>query len=181
MRRAFSILELLAATALAALMMLAFLHVIGSVGRTRAAMARRGGDEAWKADLLETLRRDLVNATGIRYDGGRVTLTGHAALDRATLAPGHEPVAVTYGVRSVGGRGWLFRRQAPRDGFSAGPAWEELVCPDVTGFSLRPATTLQAAALTAKGPDEPQPLPPAVVVEMQGPSGRVLEQTLVIR
>jgi hypothetical protein len=177
MRRAFTILEMLAATALTALLMLAVFQVIGSVGRTRAAMARQPETGFWKADLLDTLRRDLSNSTAVRYEAGGVTLTGHGALDRATLAPTDEPVTVTYGIATIAGRNWLYRLQTPRAAAARQP-WRELVCADVTDFSVRPVATV-ALPMAREGQDA-QPTPAAVVVEIAGPAVHVRE-TMVLR
>jgi hypothetical protein len=174
MRRAFTILEMLAATALTALLMLAVFQVIGSIGRTRAAMAKQPETGFWKADLLDTLRRDLSNSTAVRYEAGGVTLTGHGALDRATLAPTDEPVTVTYGIATLAGRSWLYRLQTPRAGATRRP-WRELVCADVTDFSVRPV-----AIPVARESQDAQPVPAAVVVEVVG-SGVNVRETMVLR
>lgn len=178
MRKAFTILEMLAATALAALLMLAVLHVIGSVGRTRAALAREF-DPAWRAQVLETLRLDLTHSTGVRYEPNGVTLTGHAGLDRATLAPDHKPVTVAYGLATVAGRNWLYRRQTPRAGSGRQP-WRELLCADVTTFSVRPAAA-PADRPAAHGDQEEEPLPVAVSVEITGPAGAIARETVVLK
>jgi hypothetical protein len=177
MRRAFTILEMLAATALTALLMLAVFQVIGSIGRTRAAMAKQPETGFWKADLLDTLRRDLSNSGSIRYELRGVTLTGHAALERATLAPTDEPVIVTYGITTIAGRNWLYRLQTSRAGV-ARRSWRELVCADVTEFSVRPAGPV--AIPVARESQDAQPVPSAVVVEFAGPGVNVRE-TMVLR
>jgi hypothetical protein len=177
MRRAFTILEMLAATALTALLMLAVFQVIGSIGRTRAALARQPETGFWRADLLDMLRRDLSNATAVRYEAGGVTLTGHGALNPATLAPTDEPVTVTYGIATIAGRSWLYRLQTPRAGVARRP-WRELVCADVTEFSVRPAAT--AALPVAREGRDAQPVPAAVLVEVAGPGVNVRE-TMVLR
>ena len=178
MRRAFTILEMLAATALTALLMLAVLHVIGSVGRSRAAMARQP-DSAWRANVLETLRLDLGHSTGVRFQPDGITLTGHAGLDPLTLAPDHQPVSVTYGITTLAGRSWLYRRQAPRAG-SGRQQWRELLCVDVTTFSVRPVNAAADRA-EAGGDPEIEPLPPAVVVEIAGPAGGPARETVVLK
>ena len=189
MRKAFTTFELLAATALAAVLMVVVFQVIGSIGRTRVASLGQRESPAWKSDLLDGLRRDLTNSTGLDVlrDGG-IVLTGHAALDRSTLAPVHEPVVVKYGLMSVHGRGWLYRRQWQRNGFSGSSPWQELLCPDVVAFSVRPAVSVTTplvvppATQNAGGVDEVlPPVPPAVVVRLEIADGRVWEETLVVR
>jgi hypothetical protein len=158
--------------------MLAVFQVIGSIGRTRAAMARQPETGFWRADLLDTLRRDLSNSSAARYEKGSITLIGHGALDRSTLAPTDEPVTVTYGITTIAGRGWLYRLQTPRAGATRRP-WRELVCADVTGFSVRPAAT--TALPVAREGQDAQPLPAAVVVEVVGPGGVNVRETVVLR
>ena len=182
----FTLVELLAAMALTAVLMLAVLHVVGSLGRSRMAMERRAAAAnvaPWREDLIETLRRDLGGAAGLRYVPNGVVLAGHAALRRASLAPADEPVTVSYGLTEIHGRTWLCRRQVARDGYPGGDEpWTELVCPDVTAFEVTPATT---AAVTldaaAQAKSEFQPVPAAASVRVTLADRSVLEQVLVLR
>jgi prepilin-type N-terminal cleavage/methylation domain-containing protein len=174
MRKAFTLLELLACTALTALLMLAILKIVASLGASRAALARQPQVEFWRADLLDTLRRDLTNASQVRFQAGGITLVSHASLDPADLAFGHQPATVFYGVTTLHGRRWLVRRQSSRDTLSNTTPFVELLCPDVTDFSVRPATALVTTA-------DAVPVPPMVTVSIDGPSGVVVNQTLVLR
>ena len=174
MRKAFTLLELLACTALTALLMLAILKIVASLGASRAAMARQPQVQPWRADLLDTLRRDLTNASQVNFRSDGITLVSHASLDPADLTLGHQPVTVVYGVTTLHGRTWLVRRQSPRDTVSNTAPFAELLCPDVTAFSIRPATAPVAAV-------DAVPVPPVVMVSIDGPSGTVLHQTLVLR
>lgn len=145
-RRAFTLIELVAASALAAMLVLVLFQVIGSFGRTRMALDRSAAEHAsaaqdpWKSDMLDMLRWDLANSTERKLEPGRVTLTGHGSLDLRTLASGHMPVVVTYEFERRGGRGFLVRRQAGEQ------AWTELLCADVTGFSVEQASRARGNA-----------------------------------
>ena len=174
MRKAFTLLELLACTALTALLMLAILKIVASLGASRAAMARQPQVQPWRADLLDTLRRDLNNASQISFQAGGITLVSHASLDPADLTLGHQPATVVYGLTTLHGRTWLVRRQSPRDALSNTAPFAELLCPDVTAFSVRPATALVTTA-------DAVPVPPMVMVSVVGPTGPVVNQTLVLR
>ena len=174
MRKAFTLLELLACTALTALLMLAILKIVASLGASRAALARQPQVEPWRADLLDTLRRDLTNASEVTFRPDGVTLVSHAWLDPEDMTLGHEPATVVYGLSALHGRTWLVRRQSPRDTLSNTTPFAELVCPDVTSFSVRPAG---AFANTST----PVPVPPMIEVSIDGPSGPVVHQTLVLR
>jgi hypothetical protein len=207
MRRAFTILELLAATALTALLMLAVLHVIGSLGASRVTLASHAGAAAWRSDLLDTLRRDLVNSSQATFQKDQMTLTGHAALDRATLALHHQPVTIVYGLATIHGRTWLVRRQSSRDGSSNQGVWAELLCPDITGFTVKGWATASAVGARffskganpetiapppingsatlvtvdlAKGPAK-ETVPAVVSISLEGPAGPVMNETVVIR
>jgi hypothetical protein len=176
-RRAFTILELLAATALTALLMAAVLHVVGALGVTRATLARQPADDS---EMLVQLRRDLTNATAAAFARDSITLTSHELLDPATLNSLQDPVTVTYEVASVHGRRWLVRRQTSRTAAENRIPMTELVCPDVAGFSVR------AAGLTPVGqPGEREALkgavPSVVRVELRAVSGLTTTRTLVLR
>jgi hypothetical protein len=182
MRRAFTILELLAATALTALLMIAVLHVIGSLGRSRAALLRQPDAGAWRSDLLDSLRHDLANATTASFRPNCITVAGHGALDRNTFARIHEPVTVVYGLATIHGRRWLVRRQTPRDGLSNEPGWSELLCADVTAFNVQPAGATILAPLDIAGDGAPnETIPPVVTVWLDGPGGRIMSETLVLQ
>jgi hypothetical protein len=184
MRRAFTILELLAATALTALLMAAVLHVVGAIGASRAALARHAGAGAgaWQTDLIDLVRRDMTNASKVTFRADGMTLTSHAALDAGTREFQHEPVTVVYGLSVIDGRSWLVRRQSPREGLSHGPAWAELICPDVTGFVVRRASStagVNASSLAVVG--MPQDVPAAVTISLTGADAAVTNETVVLR
>ena len=182
--RGFTLVELLAATALTAVLMLAVLQVLGTLGRSRSAMEKRDGAAApWREDLVNTLRGDLSGATGVRYAPNGIVLATHAALRPGSLVPADEPVTVTYGLTEIHGRSWLCRRQAARAGFSgAGEPWTELLCPDVTAFELTPA----AAALVQVDPaasakSDLRPVSAAASLRVTLADGSVIEQVLTLR
>ena len=188
-RRAFTAVELLAATALAAALMLVVVRVIGSIGRAQRDVAA-GPSDAWKADLLDTLRRDLANARDVRPEGGRLVITGVGSLDRDTLSPGHDAVTVVYELRSLAGREWLVRHQSPAPGDSSGGAgWTELLCPDVSAFAVE-VQARRAAPAQASEPSRAKPrrraaprggVPARLVVRLTGPGGLRLDEVIVGR
>ena len=176
MRRAFTLVELLAATALSAVLMLAVLQVIGSIGRSRPA--RGDTDLSQRDDLVELLRRDLSQSTSIRFGSNEVTLTGHSAIEPGTRALSHQPVTVTYVVMTIGGRSWLVRRQIARNGRSMDAPYIELVAPDVSRLEIQP-TGMTVVALAPSG--EGQPIPPTVVIRLTGSDGKTWERELILR
>lgn len=182
MRRAFTLLELLAATALSALLMVAALHVLATLFLDRRTMAQRPGPQVWRADLLDTIRRDLTGSTGVQYGTNKLVLTGHAALDRDTLAPRDEPVTVSYEIAMLHGKPWLTRRQAARNARNSAGPWIELLCPDVVGFSVRPGVAeLGTGPLSGTPADAAQAVPASVVVRIETAGQTPVEETLVLR
>jgi prepilin-type N-terminal cleavage/methylation domain-containing protein len=175
MRRGFTILEMLVATALTAVLLAAVFQVIGSLGRSRAALARQADNSAWKSDLLETLRRDLINSIAVSFRANGITLSGHSALQQNTLACDHLPVTVNYGLVNIHGRSWLVRTQAPRGGLSNESGWTELVCPDVSTFTVKSASLISPVGV------EGAVVPPVVSVVVDGPGGGMISDTLVVR
>jgi len=134
MKRGFTLVEMLAASAMAALLLVTVLVVISSLGRERRAMAERSKVQT-PPDLTEIIRWDLVNARSIGTVRGVVTLSGFGTLDPDSLAPTpHRPVEVVYEVRRAAGKSWLVRRQRAPDNFDLSST--ELVCSGVAGLSI---------------------------------------------
>jgi prepilin-type N-terminal cleavage/methylation domain-containing protein len=174
-RRAFTLIELLAASALSALIMLVLLQVIASISRSRVAVARemnsRTGQTRWKSEVIQLLRRDMLNATTARLEVGRLTLTGHGSVDRNRLHARHEPVSVVYEVD----RGRLIRRQMARDGMPRENDFGEIVCAGVTRFSLEPASRPRGVNI----PRDPLAIP--LRVQLAGATGILLDEVIVAR
>ena len=185
-RGAFTLLELLAASALSAVLMVVLLQVIGTLARGRVVLERdAAADEApWQADLAENLRWDLLNATEVEAGPNRLVLTGHGSLDRATLSAGHEPVTVVYALRRLGSRTWLVRRQSPRGMAGGGRGWTELVCPDVTGFvveSMDAGPPLPAVIRSRRRRPELSASTGTVRVRVEGLAGPLVDRVIVLR
>lgn len=175
MRRAFTTVELLAATALTAVLMVAVLHVIGSIGRNRAALMRQQGPDPAHAAVLDALRWDLTHARSARFAPGRLTLSGYGAADRDTLAPRHLPATVVYEAVTVAGRRWLVRRQAPRDALAGRGEWSELLCADALRFTAEPARPPQGGTARAAT----RGVPPAVRVRIDLAGGTSIDEVVV--
>ncbi len=173
MRRGFTILELLVATALTALLMVAILHVISALGRSNAALARQE-NTGWRTDLLDALRHDLSSATTAGFRHNAVILSGHGALDRSSLVRTQEPVTVIYGVAQIHGRPWLVRTQSPRGGSAQAP-WAELMCADVKSFSV------QVPGARSPADEGEEAIPPVVSIIVESASDTVLNETMVLR
>jgi prepilin-type N-terminal cleavage/methylation domain-containing protein len=177
----FTLIELLAASALAALLMLVLFQVIGSLGRTRMALSRSEArhpgaiQTPWKSDLLDSFRWDLGNATERKLQWNRITLQGHGSLDRSTLAAGHDPVTVMYLLERRAGRSCLVRWQARRTGLENVDDWSELVCADVSAFSVEPVQRRRDPNSNDDASAE------TFVLRVDGSAGHLLDEVIVLK
>ena len=96
-RCGFTLLELLAATAIAAVLLTAVLRVVMLIDRTRSNYSGDVADEPRvPARVLALIEQDLGVASWVRAEINQVTLEGPCGLDRGTLEPAHEPATVSY-------------------------------------------------------------------------------------
>lgn len=152
---ALTLVELMAALAIASMLTVATFSTVGSLLRARkvgeGALDRSPQSAAWRP----VLSRDLLNATEYTATGAGFALRTHAWLDRRTLDSACLDSSVAYEVRRVGERNWLVRTQRSQFGGD----FADIVCPDVA--SIRLAAPSDAAAPGA-GTDE-------AFLAMQGP------------
>ena len=155
--RGFTLVEVVAATALSAVLLTVVLAVVRTVHRPAGGTADDAVSLA--VPLADQLRWDVANAIVMRAGDRGLTLVGYGSLDPATLAPTREPTAVTYAVRTVGGRAWLVREQSALDARAEGGTWSELVAADVAGLTVdAPASAADASAATRPAAEDPTPL-----------------------
>jgi prepilin-type N-terminal cleavage/methylation domain-containing protein len=174
-RRAFTLVELLAAMALSAVLMLAVFQVVGTLGRTRAVMIASAGQPLWHDRVRELLRRDLAQSSLAKFEPSALTLIGSASIRSAMQDVTHEPVMVTYTIRSLHGRPWLVRQQAGRVVRGTEKPFVELVCPDVAEFAV--ASSQGVAVASPEG----QAIPGVVAVTFRMTSGETWGGDIVVR
>lgn len=142
LRHGFTAVEMLAATALSALLMLTVVQVIGALARDRHVMdeaeRRAPSSQPPCSALAELFRQDLAHTSRLEYKANSIVLTGHALLDGTTREPTHRPSVVRYLLWKVGERSWLVRQQGTPDPPSRRDAALDLLWPNVAGFELRP-------------------------------------------
>ncbi len=148
--RAFTLLELLLATALTAVVMIAVLAVVGDLGAPGAAegvapQRTAGGRETVEAPpepgtleaWMQLLREDLHNAGAVDTSRkNELALTGFAALAGPSRRRTHRPVRVLYRIEVIDGRHWLVRRQEALDLRSTENVERDLVCCGLRRFEV---------------------------------------------
>ena len=150
--KAFTMVELLAATALSAMLMIGVLGVIGVIGE-RASSPLTLIDQPPDDALLRQLRWDLSHARSICVEGDRLLLRGYGGL-ADDGRPAHRPADVSYAVALLGQRPWLVRRQSELDALTNLNSRRDLLMADVC------AMRILFAAPSAVGGDPPALGPP---------------------
>lgn len=155
MKRAFTLIEMLAATALSALLMVGLMRVIGTVrspGRSEPSPLARNASEAHEGllDAVNLIEWDLVHARTIQLGQNTVTVEGYGSLQRtdglsrddfSRIARPHRPVRVRYLLRTIAGQTWLIRQQTDLDDPTNRSTWTELVACGVDRFEWVPEQT----------------------------------------
>jgi prepilin-type N-terminal cleavage/methylation domain-containing protein len=137
-RRGFTLVEILLAVTIAAVLMAGVLAVLTGVGRDhRRLMAEDKPNRPSAA--IELLRWDLTNARTVIPIAGGVILEGHGGIDPTSLTPNNRLTRVTYRVRRDARESNLFREQQYLDDAIRPQPWEDLVSRDVHAIGVSPA------------------------------------------
>jgi prepilin-type N-terminal cleavage/methylation domain-containing protein len=186
-RDAFSLVEMLVATALAAVLMAAVLTIAAGVSRDRRRLEVSESTPSPDV-MIERIRWDLTNASAMipSPDGLNLTLIGHGGIDRQTLRPTGRLARVAYHCRRVGSTHCLVREQAYLDDPANPNPWRDLVACDVASLRLAPLSTDadpvdEELYLRAGGPNRvPLHVPSRAQLQLGTTSGLVIRE-LVLR
>lgn len=111
-RLAFTLVEFVAATALATLLLVAVLGVAAAFAKSAARRERAVTPPLWQHRLAEQIRWDFEQAREVRKVGSRLELRGYGDVE-ANSPTTRRLVEVTYQTESLAHRTWLTRRQRP--------------------------------------------------------------------
>lgn len=112
---AFTLVEVLSATALMSILMVGLIHVIGSLSPAAQAEVVASADSQNTEEMLvKLIESDLSHAHAVRQIGESLVLGGHHHLTAGGLRL-HRPVRVVYEVKSLEGKSILVRRQEALD------------------------------------------------------------------
>jgi len=138
-RKAFTLLELLLANMLIAILLGALLLVISSLSREQKKIAA-ATDQDPTNSILALLRRDLANSESARPLPNQrgFSLIGHAGLDSKSLTPTDRRTRVIYETRRRAGILCLIREQTYLDDAIKPQHFEELLATNITALSLSP-------------------------------------------
>lgn len=141
--RAFTLLEMLLATTLAALLLAAVLNLTAALSRDRVRIDQAASVRSPGA--LDLIRSDLSNSLAILSNTGtELELLGYAGIDPQSLVADRRLTRVLYRIERRGAASVLLREQVYLDDMIRPDAWSDLVAVG--------ATRLTVAALTAEAP-----------------------------
>src|SRR5438034_2044328 len=126
--RGFTLVELIAASALAAVLCLAGMSVVASLGRTQRAFDRDEQAQIWNLGLEELIARDLRCAARVEAGENRLALDTYTCIDPQTRQTLPLLVHVVYRLGRVRDRSLLIREQSPVDADPSAKTSVDLVC-----------------------------------------------------
>lgn len=136
-KQGFTLVEVVAALALAGVLLTVLLTVTTRVNSARAADRR---DRIRADGLIGLLRHDLIHARSLESSPNNIIITGYGGLDRRTLEPTHRPARVTYRVLRIDGETGilpvLVREQVDLDNRTNREAFIELVAIGIVSFTI---------------------------------------------
>lgn len=154
--------ELVAATALAAVLMIAVLQVTASLGSTQAMLDRhQSRHAAWEQALTRQLASDVRQARDIKVRPHRLILGGAIGQTDQTVDADHQPATVTYKILRFAGHRFLVRDQKNLLDRTNHNTRVELLCGGVKRFTVRrkKATAKQPVSGAKKRPSLPSSWP----------------------
>ncbi len=137
-RKAFTLLELLLANMLIAILLGALLLVVSSLSRDQKKRTTAAQDQDPTNSILTLLRRDLANsefARALPNQRGFI-LTGHAGLDSKSLTPTDRRTRVIYEIHRRANTLCLTREQTYLDDAIKPQHFQELIATNITSLSL---------------------------------------------
>lgn len=139
-RTGLTAIELLAASALAALMTVAVSGILGAMALQRRELPTSQTSAAWQRRLAEQVRWDFSNARQFRCNGEELMLSGFGAREFGFTSrrPTHRPAQISYRIKKIGERHWLIRRETHLDERALVNFRSEIVCADADRIDVQP-------------------------------------------
>lgn len=132
----FTAVELLAASALAVLLIVSVMGIVGQVANSQSNLIKHHPSHTWKMRLRSQLEKDFSNTRRIVPRGSEIVLKGFGSSDMQTGIAKLGPSRITYQIRGSGKETWLVRRETRLDLPPGQNTWSEICCYGVTHFDL---------------------------------------------
>jgi type II secretory pathway component PulJ len=164
-RSAFTLVELLAALSLTALLTAGLAGSLRGLNAQRKITADKLADRPARRRFLAQLEREIAQANHLRAAPNRLVIVGFGSLDPSDSSNSHQPIEIEYAIETISNRSELVRRQraVPQLNNQRRPA--ESILADVTTF--------QVSALEENGAKDGTAvwqgaIPPRVLVTLGG-------------
>lgn len=131
-----TLLELVAATLLAAMLCVAVLGMTADCARRQQQIVSELPARPWLAPLSEQIRWDILQARSFRLRADSLELHGFGSRDFSTAVAYHGPAVITYQVVTDGNVRWLLRKELHVDDLSNQYFRAEFVCGDIGSIKL---------------------------------------------
>lgn len=163
-RIAFTMVEVLAATILSALLSVAVLGVIAGMSNQKKALEATAKGLAWKRNFVEQLRWELAQSDSILINNNSLGISGQVRRNPDLGNPTHELATAYYQITSIAGQKWLIR-----DELKAGsPNERSLVACSIEGLSCAQIDANGEELTIEASGDSPDwmPIPGEVVIRI---------------
>lgn len=187
-RRGLTLIELVVATALAALLMAAVAGVMRSLVMQKKVLLSNDPPTPWKDRLRDQLRWDFANARRFSAEAARLRLVGYGGADFDTGALTQRPTEVVYETIDVGPRSWLVRREIHLDASTLHNRRSDIVCAGVRALVVRRIeeqpvdVRREPPAKPAAGSTPLSPVPDQLRLMLFGPDEEtLLNEVLLLR
>lgn len=173
--RGMTMIELLAATVLASMLMVSVIGILLTISAQARALRTAATAIPWREQLRAQLRWDLSNTKTMTWNAGELRLHGLAGRDFATATVTQLPSEVVYSIRRLAGQNWLLRSEQDVDSRSNRNRRTELVCFGVERFDFRLLDRDESL------PQRPSPVPRAFRMVLHADTGSepVMEQSVL--
>lgn len=136
-QKAMTLIELLAASALAALLMTAMFGVLGAMSVERRTLFENRAVEPWRDQLIEQLRWDFSNARRMSVTSEELHLIGYGGRDFTTEEATLRPTEVVYIIKNDGHCKWLLRKEIHLDSNSLHNSRIEIAGKGITAIAVQ--------------------------------------------
>jgi len=176
-RAGLTLVELLAALAVATIVTVAAMNVTARLAHSAAAEQARHEQQSIDVPLRELLTAELTQAYEVQLVETGFTVRTPSTVDSGSMRRQQLPGRVTLAVQKIGDRNWLVRTQQPS---TAGEPSMELVCSNVASVNVRSAVPYSFKKALPETKPLWMVLPPAVIATVTFDDNRP-EMTFVVR
>ena len=164
-----TLLEMIAALALATILLVSTIAIFRAIGRTdKEAEKLALGNDFWLAEVEDQIRLDLQNSTTMRLDDSALELRGPCHLSEITHRPTSGAATVRWSIEVIAGRPWLVRVQADESSRTNNAVWRQLIAADIQTIAFYPSGKTDAVAVDNRTIDrEWRPVPLSMLLQLQ--------------